>query len=277
MPSPRKRGRTVLVTGASSGIGRELARLYAENGDHLVLCARRRRNLEDLAAEIQQAHGGRDVTVLPEDLLDPAAPARLESNLAERGTAIDVLVNNAGVTHVGRFVDARADTLANLVQLNVASLTNLTRRFLPGMVERRYGRILNVASLAAFQPVPSMALYAASKAFVLSLTEALSEELRGTGVTVTALCPGLTDTDMVQAEVDRSQLDQLPSFMLMDAKTVARAGFRASESGKVIEIPGVVNEWTANWMRMQPRWMVRMMGGLAAQTMDAPRRRGADR
>ena len=276
MPSSRKkRGRTVLVTGASSGIGLELARIYADHGDGLVLCARRRQNLDQLAAEIRQAHAGLDVLVLPADLLDPAAPARIESALAERGATIDVLVNNAGVTNVGRFVDGDAERLANLVQLNIASLTALTRRFLPGMVERGYGRILNVASLAGFQPVPSMALYAASKAFVLSLTEALSEELRGTGVTVTALCPGLTDTEMVQGSVDQSQLDQLPSFMLMDAKTVAKAGFRASETGKVVEVPGVVNEWTANWMRLQPRWMVRMMGGLAAQTMESTRPRSA--
>jgi short-subunit dehydrogenase len=267
-----KRTRTVLITGASSGIGRELAKIYAENGDELVLCARRRNNLEELAAEIEKAHGTKAL-VMPSDLVDPEAPAAIESALRERGTQVDVLVNNAGVTNLERFVDADEQRLANLVQLNVASLSALIRLFLPAMIERGYGRILNVASLAAFQPVPSMALYGASKAFVLSLTEALSEELRGTGVTVTALCPGLTDTEMVSGAVDRKDLDLLPSFMLMDAKTVARAGFRACETGKVIEVPGVVNEWTANWVRFQPRWMVRMMGGLAAQTMESQRRR----
>jgi short-subunit dehydrogenase len=265
--SRQKRGRTALITGASSGIGRELARLYAANGDHLVLCARRRQNLEELKAEIQQAHAV-DVLALSADLRDPSAPARIQSTLRKRGTHVEVLVNNAGVTNVEHFVDADEGRLADLVQLNVASLAALTRRFLPAMVERGYGRILNVASLAAFQPVPSMALYAASKAFVLSLTEALSEELRGTGVTVTALCPGLTDTEMVQGAVDRSELERMPSFLLMDAQTVARAGFRACEIGKVVEIPGMVNEWTANWVRLQPRWMVRMMGGLAVQTRD---------
>jgi short-subunit dehydrogenase len=269
--SRRKRNRTVLITGASSGIGRELARIYAANGDDLVVCARRRRNLEELEAEIEEAHGV-DVLALPIDLLDAAAPASIQSTLRERGAQVDVLVNNAGVTDVGRFTESDEGRLAGMVQLNIASLTNLTRLFLPAMVERGYGRILNVASLAAFQPVPSMALYAASKAFVLSLTEALAEELRGTGVTVTAQSPGLTDTEMVQGAVERNQVDQLPSFLVMDAVTVARAGFRACEIGKVIEIPGMVNEWSANWIRLQPRWMVRMMGGLAAQTMENRKR-----
>jgi short-subunit dehydrogenase len=261
----------VLITGASSGIGRELARLYAANGDDVVLCARRRKNLDELAAEIEAAHRV-DVLTLAIDLLDAGATETIHSTLQKRGTHVDVLVNNAGVTHVGRFAEADDERLAALVELNVSSLAAMTRRFLPAMVERRYGRILNVASLAAFQPMPSMALYAASKAFVLSLTEALAEELRGTGVTVTALCPGLTDTEMVQGAVARAEVDQVPSFLLMDARTVARAGFRACEAGKVIEIPGMLNEWTASWVRLQPRWMVRMMGGLAAQTVERPRR-----
>jgi short-subunit dehydrogenase len=269
--SRQKRSRTVLITGASSGIGRELARIYAANGDDLVLCARRRQNLEELAAELEKAHGVQAL-VLPIDLLEPGAPAQIHSTLRERGTRIDVLVNNAGVSNVGQFVEADEQRLADLVQLNIASLTALTRRFLPEMVERRYGRILNVGSLAGFSPMPSMALYAASKAFVLSLTEALSEELRGTGVTATALCPGLTDTEMVKGPVERGEVDQVPSFLVMDAKTVAQAGFRASEIGKVIEIPGVVNEWTAAWVRLQPRWMVRMMGGFGAQLMESAKR-----
>jgi short-subunit dehydrogenase len=261
----------VLVTGASSGIGLELARVYARNGDDLVLCARRQRSLEELAAELEQAHAVK-VLVLPADLLDPSVPAQIQSTLRERGVDIDVLVNNAGVTNVARFADGDEGRLHDLVQLNIASLTDLIRRFLPAMLERRYGRILNVASLAAFQPVPSMALYAASKAFVLSLSEALSEEVRGTGVTVTALCPGFTDTEMVQGELQSSGLDRLAPLVLMDPATVARAGFRASESGKVVEIPGVANEWLANWVRLQPRWMVRMIGGLAAQARGSQKR-----
>ena len=178
----------VLITGASAGIGAELAREFARNGHQLTLVARRRAKLAAVAAELEREHYV-DVRTIVQDLAKPTGPAAVVK-AAQADGPIGILVNNAGVIDVGPFAASRTDALVNLVNLNVRALTELTSLVVPGMVERGFGRILNVASLAAFQPVPSMAAYAASKAYVLALTEALSEELKGSGVTVTALCPG---------------------------------------------------------------------------------------
>jgi len=251
---------TVLITGASSGIGRELARVFAAAGCDLVVVARRQAALEELAEEIRQGNGPR-VTVVAKDLLAPTAAAELFAYVRESALDVDVLVNNAGVLEVGLFHESEAARLQDLIHLNVAVLTALTRLFLDPMLERGRGRIINVASLAAFQPVPSMAVYAATKAFVLSLSESLSEELRGTGVTVTAVCPGITDTEMVQTARERGAAE-VPPLLTMSAAQVARAAFRASRSGRVIEVPGMANEMVANWVRFQPRWLVRAVGGV---------------
>ena len=269
MATAKRQAQTALITGASSGIGVELARCFAEGGHDLVLTARRAERLDTLASELRDEHGV-SVLTLPADLLDPATPSDLASALSQRDIRIDTLVNNAGVTDTGAFHETDADKIDGLVQLNVVSLAAMTHTFLPLMVAHGKGRLLNVASVASFQPVPNMSVYAASKAFVLSLTEAQSEELRGTGVTATALCPGLTDTAMVR-DVMQAQpaAGAVPSFAIMDARSVARAGYRACMAGKVIEVPGLANEWASNWVRFQPRWLVRAMGGWAARLVDA--------
>ncbi len=260
-----------LVTGASAGIGRELAKVFAEAGSDLGLVARRRHVLEALAAEIS-SNTGRKAAVLPADLGRAGAAAKIWSELKRRRLEVDVLVNNAGVLEVGEFKAQPLDRVLGLVQINVSALVALTWLATNSMVERGRGRILKVASLASFQPVPAMAVYAASKAFVLSFTESLSEELRGTGVTATALCPGVTDTDMVRrARSVEWELDALPPGLVMDAHAVARAGFAACIKGSVIEVPGLANELVANWVRLQPRWLVRAAGGAISRRWAARR------
>ena len=254
-----------LVTGASTGIGRELAKVFAAEGFDLVVVARRADALEALAEDLRRAEGC-SVHVLPQDLLAPGAAQSVHDALAARGLRVDVLVNNAGVMEMGAFADTPAEVLDRLVELNTRVLVAMTRLFLAPMRERGSGRILNVASTAAFQPVPSMAAYAATKAFVLSLTEALSEELSGTGVTVTALCPGLTVTDMVEkARATNENASAIPEFLMSDPRDVARAGFDACMAGRVIEVPGLANRALAEWTRFPPRWVVRSIGGLVGR------------
>ena len=252
-------GGTVLVTGASAGIGRELALFFAERGHDLIVVARRQTELEQLADEILQ-ETEREATVLPADLLAPSAAESLLEQVEELGLEVDVLVNNAGVLEAGAFVEQDFARIERMLQLNVLALTSLAHRCLGPMVERGTGRILNVASLGAFQPVPGIAAYAATKAYVLSLTEALSQELRGTGVTVSALCPGVTDTDMVSGASEQVDMD-VPPGLAMTPRAVAEAGYRACMAGRVIEVPGVANELVANWTRFQPRWLVRGVAG----------------
>lgn len=255
-------GGLALVTGASSGIGRELAREFASHGFDLALVARSEGALEQLAAEIRREHR-RDVHVLPRDLLAPGAAQELREALERQGLDVEVLVNNAGVTQLGAFADMPTDALERLVDLNTRSLMTMTRTFLPSMRARGRGRILNVASITAFQPVPALAAYAASKAFVLSLSEALSEELAGTGVSVTALCPGLTETHMLdEARTRNERVGSVPGFLISNAADVARAGYEACMAGRVIEVPGLSNRVLTDWSRFQPRWIVRAVGGV---------------
>jgi hypothetical protein len=256
----------VLITGASAGIGAELARIFAEKGHDLVLVARRRERLESLAAELRDR--AVDVAVIAQDLALPGAAANLVGTLEERGFGVDVLVNNAGVAYGGAFAKMGPAKVAELLQLNVAALADLTTRLLPAMLARRSGRILNVSSLSAFQPVPTMALYAASKAFVLSFSESLSEELKGTGVTVTALCPGLTDTDMVaEATGVHSGLPEVPKLFVANVRDVALEGYHACMNGQAVRVPGIGNQLGALWSSTAPRWLVRTMGGLVARQL----------
>src|SRR6516164_9895875 len=216
-------GQYALVTGASGGIGLELARVLAANRFNLVLLARSRDKLEDLARELEARHGTK-VTIVPADLSEPGAAQAVFDSLTDAGVQIDLLVNNAGLLLEGRFGAIGLDEQLRLLQVNIVALTALTRLFLGPMLERNTGRILNVASVAAFMPVPNLAVYAASKAYVLSFGEALSQELSATKVTVTTLCPGATDTAMVQGT---TTLSSLPRMMIMDAKAVAAEGYRA--------------------------------------------------
>src|SRR3954471_20420213 len=220
---------TALITGASAGIGLELARLFAAGGYDLVLVARSAGRLEELAGELRSRHGAA-ARALAKDLTHPESPEEVFRELEAAGVAVDVLVNNAGFGTFGPFAETDLDQELRELQLNVVTLTHLTKRFLPGMLARRRGGVLNVGSTAGFQPGPLMAVYYATKAYVLSFSEALAEELRNTGITVTALCPGPTRTEFAsEAGVTNSRLFSL--FGAADATDVAEYGFRAMMEG----------------------------------------------
>lgn len=258
----------VLITGASAGIGAELAREFARHGHRLTLVARRRDKLAELAAELDREHHV-DVRVVVQDLAKPTGAAAVVKAAQADGEDIGILVNNAGVIDVGAFAASSTDKIVGMVNLNVRALTELTSLLLPRMVERGFGRVLNVASLAAFQPVPSMAAYAASKAYVLALTEALSEELRGSGVKVTALCPGLTDTHMVEEiKAGSATAAKLPKQLVSDPADVAREAYAALMKGQVVVVPGLPNQITAAWAQVTPRWLTRYVTGFAARRTD---------
>ena len=238
---------TALITGASSGIGLELARVFARNGYGLVLIARSQQRLDQVAAHLKPAR----VQVMAKDLSLPAAPAEIH----DAAPKVDVLVNNAGFTVFGKFAETPLDDELNMMQLNMTALVALTKLYLPGMVAAHSGKILNVASTAAFQPGPLMAIYYATKAFVLSFSEALANELKGTGVSVTALCPGPTETEFQQrGKMQNSGL--VKGRKIMDAKTVAESGYHALMAGKTVEIPGIKNKLLAQSVRVSPRGMV---------------------
>ncbi len=247
-----------LVTGASAGIGRELAKAFAARHYDVILAARSEDALAALAKELVTAHAVRAKT-MPVDLSLPGAAEAMVEALAGAGVAIEILVNNAGVLFEGDFTSIALDDHLRLLQINVVALTSLTWLILPAMLARRRGRILNVASTAAFVAVPRLAAYAAAKAYVLSLTEAISEELKGTGVTATALCPGFTDTGMVRG----SRLAKsVPSAMIMSPKEVAALGCAACLEGKTLSIPGIVNRALTGGAQLLPRSLVRTLGGM---------------
>ena len=247
-----------LITGASSGLGEEFAIQLAREGFALVLVARREDRLQAVSERARKS-GAPEAVVLAADLSRPEAPAEIHRRLADEGAVIDWLVNNAGFGTRGRFDRAPLDREIEEINLNISSLVALTRLFIPAMVERRSGIVVNVASTAAFQPVPWMATYAATKAFVLSFSEAIAEELRGSGVTVTALCPGPTRTEFQQvAGVADSAF---PSFAYMDAATVVREAIAAARSGKSVKINGMINTVMAESTRIAPRSLVRRIAG----------------
>lgn len=242
---------TVLVTGASSGIGAELARLFAKSGSALVLTARSVDKLEELARELREKQGT-SVRVVAVDLAAADGPAKLLARLAQEGANVDVLVNNAGYATYGAFTETDWAVEARELQLNVVSLTELTKRLLPGMLGRNRGGVLNVASTAAFQPGPLMAVYYATKAYVLSFSEALAEEVRGRGVCVTALCPGPTESGFqARAAMENSRL--VKGKRLMDAATVAEAGYEGFRRGVSVVVPGLQNRLLVQSVRFMPR------------------------
>src|ERR1039457_937647 len=245
---------TVLVTGASSGIGLELAQRFAADGCRLVLVARKGIVLEALATELRKDHKIQ-AQVITADLAQPESPARLLAHLQSAGLKVDVMVNNAAFGAQGKFVDLPLGRQLEMLQVNMTSLTHLTGLLLPGMVERRRGGVLNVASTDAFQLGPGMAVYYATKAYVLSFSEALAEELRGTGVTVTASCPGPTATNFGAAA--HMQTLGLVKKHSMSAEAVARISHRAFRRGKVVAITGFRNQVPAFLVRLFPRAAVR--------------------
>jgi uncharacterized protein len=245
---------TALITGASGGIGYELARLFAADRHNLVLVARSGDKLTQLADELQRQFGI-SATPVAIDLSAPPAPQFLFDQLQREGVAVDFLINNAGYGKLGPFAEVPLQESLGQIQLNVTALTALTKLFLGPMLEQRSGRIMNVASTAGFQPGPLMAVYYASKAYVISLSEAIANELQGSGVTVTCLCPGATDTGFARrAGNDRSRLFQ--QVAPMDAKTVARDGYRGMMKGKTLVISGLRNWLLAESVRFAPRKMV---------------------
>jgi short-subunit dehydrogenase len=238
-----------LVTGASGGIGLELARVFAGHGYNLVLTARRAAKLNEAAKELREL--GITVDVVPADLARAEAPGEIFRALQERGIKINVLVNNAGFATYGLFAETELQDELDLITVNISALTQLTKLFLPSLIEQRDGYVMNVASTAAFQPGPFMAVYYASKAYVLSFSEALANELEGTGVGVTALCPGLTESGFQErAKMHSSRLAKGP---LMDARTVAEAGYAAMVKGETIVIPGRPARMFARLVRFLPR------------------------
>ena len=245
--------RWALLTGASSGIGRELARLCAADGYHLVLVARTAEALEPLAAELKLAHPI-EVLALGLDLARREAANELIARLAARALVPEILVNNAGVGLYGLHQDVRLEEEIALIDLNVVTLTRLTKRLLPEFLARGSGRILNVASTAAFQPGPYMSVYYASKAYVLSYSEAIAEEVQGSGVTVTVLCPGPTATAFQARAGLRGAARILGGLVpIADAASVARAGYRGMLAGRRLVIPGFTNRLLVQALRLLPR------------------------
>jgi uncharacterized protein len=239
-----------VVTGASAGIGRELADILAREGHDLVLVARRETELKALAEELHRRHGATS-TIAAVDLSQPDAADQIVAAIGA-GTPVDVLVNNAGFGGHGAFAERPRGDEQRMLAVNVVALTDLTRVLLPGMVARSRGRVLNVGSTAAFQPGPFMAVYYATKAYVLSFSQALAEETRGTGVTVTCLCPGVTTTEFQQvAGVEDVPLTKGP--LSMSARDVAEAAYSGMSRGRLIVIPGVHNKVGAQATRIAPR------------------------
>ncbi len=248
MSEPRE-PKTALITGASSGIGLELARLFAADGWRLALVARSTDKLKELEREFLNAFKT-ETRVISADLGRPAGAREVVAALD--GAPVDALVNTAGYGLYGAFSETPADKELGMIQLNVVALTELTKLLLPAMIARGSGRVLNVASTAAFQPGPLMAVYYATKAYVLSFSEAIAEELASTGVTVTALCPGPTKTGF-QAGAAMEDSKLVRGREIMDSKTVARAGYAAMMKGKRVVIPGAMNKVLAQSVRFLPR------------------------
>ena len=257
---------TALITGASSGIGAALAKRFAENGYDLVIVARGQQALQTLADTLTREHGV-TITVMPKDLALAGAPDELAAALQQQRIQVDVLVNNAGFATYGLFAEIDLKSEQDMMQVNMVTLTHLTKLLLPGMLQRGHGKLLNIASTAAFQPGPLMAVYYATKAYVLSFSEALAEELRGTAVSVTTLCPGPTRSGFQQrAKMEQSRLVQ---GQIMDVDTVARAGYDGLINNKRIVIPGRQNKLLAFATRLLPRSLVTRLTRQAQERVHA--------
>ncbi len=248
LPAPGP-DRTALVTGASSGIGAEIARELSRRGHHITLVARSADKLETLAAELVNAD------VIAMDLADRAGRAALLDRVGERGRVVDILVNNAGLSTLGPVIKSDPEAELNMIEVDVAAVADLCSRLLPGMVERGRGAVLNVASTASFQPLPGQAGYGASKAFVLSYTQSLAGELRGTSVTATTLCPGPVHTGFGErAGFSKEDAEAaLPAVMWVTAEEVAKQAVEGMAKGRLVVIPGKVNRVAAALSQVTPR------------------------
>ncbi|MEI8272029.1 MAG: SDR family oxidoreductase [Paludibacter sp.] len=245
--------RTVLITGASNGLGVEFAKIHAAKGDNLVLVARGKDKMNLLKAEIEKRHNV-SVLVIGRDLSEPAAAKTIFNELKTQKIKVDYLINNAGFGDFGNFEKSNWEKQLQMINLNITALAYFTRLFLPDMIKNKYGKIMNVASTAAFQPGPSMSVYFATKAFVLSFSEAIANELKGTDVTVTALCPGATATGFkTAASLDNSNLFK---GTIATSKSVADFGYKAMMKGKTVVIHGLMNKIMVFSVRFAPRKLV---------------------
>jgi hypothetical protein len=245
-------GRLALVTGASAGIGAALARVYAAHGYDLALSARREDRLRELADEVRLAHGV-ETLVIPADLADAAAPAAILGEIEAHGRHVDALINNAGYGLVGPYADSRWEDQAASLQVMVTAVAELTHRALPGMIERKFGRIVNVASLAGILPgSPGGGLYGALKAFVISFSQTLHAELLTSGVHVSALCPGFTWSEFHDVNNSREVVGSMPAWLWMGADEVAASGYEAAEANRPLCVPGAPNKAIAALAHLLP-------------------------
>jgi short-subunit dehydrogenase len=242
---------TALVTGASGGIGAELARLFARDGHDLVLVARRGAPMEELAGDLEERYGV-SCTVIPKDLGHPGAAQQVAENLAQRHVIIDALANNAGYGLLGPFWELDAADQTAMQHVNVVALTDLTRALLPGMIERRRGRILNVSSMAGFVPGPTMAVYYATKAYVMSFSLALADEVAGSGVSVTCVAPGPVQSGF-QSRAGQEGIRLLGRRAMPSPAEVAEFAYDALQAGKPLAVPGISNRAVAVAARLLPR------------------------
>lgn len=249
---------TALITGASSGIGLALAKVFAKNGHDVILVARSEDKLQALKAELSKAHGIQ-ATVFSHDLTERSAPQALFDQVQQHGLTVDVLVNNAGYGDYGEFAEGDWSKLEGMILLNMLATTHLSRLFLPAMIQRGSGQVLNVSSTAAFQPGPMMAVYFATKAYVLSFSEAIAAETSDQGINVTVLCPGPTQSDFIStanmrqaALLNKSAEDKLPT-----ADDVAQFGYDALQSGQVVAVHGLANKLMTFSTRLAPRSLIR--------------------
>ena len=257
MNSQGKLYQTVLITGASGGIGLELAKLFAADGYHLILVARSKQKLEEIAADFSKRFGV-STKVISKDLSRVESCREIYEELSREKICVDVLVNNAGFGGYGDFCTTDLEHETRMIHLNIVSLVHLTKLFLKDMIQNKQGRVLNVASTAAFQPGPLMSIYYATKAFVLSFSEAITNELEGTGVTVTTLCPGPTETNFrTAAGMQKSML--FSKHLNMPSSEVARLGYEGMKRGEVIVIPGFKNRLIVQLVRIAPRSYIRKM------------------
>lgn len=251
--------KTALITGASEGIGRSFAEAFAKHGHELILVARNQQKLNELSMYLDAKYA---VTchVFPTDLTPQDSANKLFKQVEEAGLNVDILVNNAGMMQVETLHGADEEVLNRLLQLNINSLVNMTKQFVGPMVSRGAGKIMNVGSIASFMPTPNFSAYGASKAFVLSFSEGISEELKGTGVTVTCVCPGMTETKMLSHAEGMEKY--IPGFMKAHPDTLASEAYDATMKGDVIFLDKLANKLLVQWATHYPRWMVRSVNGL---------------
>lgn len=247
-----------MITGASEGIGKCFAEEFARQGHDLVLVARSEQKLNILAEGLRKEYAAK-VTVIAQDLTHQDAPDLIEQTLLEKGLQVDILVNNAGLMYVEEFANSNSEKFEQLLTLNINALVRMTHQFLPGMLARDNGKIVNVASIASFMPTPKFALYGASKAFVLSFTEALSEELKYSNVTAHCVCPGFTKTNMMLA--GNGLEDIVPGFLKVSPESLVKDAYKAVMKGDTIYVHKLHNKALVQWSRLYPKWLVRGVSG----------------